>query len=96
MDIAGSPMEMAAIVAALGWPLLAGLALVVWTKLRAGAQQRQQAALDAELKGMFRSIETRPAPERLTMVVDALEEGEAMKPSTDPQTAGPKSPLTAA
>ncbi len=95
MNSVESPMEIAAILVAFGWPVAAGLGLVVWTKVRAGARQRQQAALDAELKGMFRNVEGKPTPDRLNLVIDALEEAEAMKAAVDAPSIAPKSPLIA-
>ena len=80
MDSLNSPLEIAALGAALAWPFAAGLGVVLWTRTRAAERQRRQAKLDAELGSMFRSLEQRPTPERLTLVIDALEEAEAMKP----------------
>lgn len=38
-------------------------------------QKRGRAALDKDLKGMFRALEARPLPDRLRSVVDQLDEG---------------------
>lgn len=73
-----SPLEIAAAAAAVGWPLAAGLGVVLWSRRRASRRQQRLAAVDAELQTMFRSIEATPAPDRLTLVVEALDEAEAM------------------
>ena len=73
-------LQVAAIVAAVGWPLAAGLGLVMWSKVRAGERQRRMAALQRDLRGLYHGVEAQPVPERLAMVVDALEEGEALQP----------------
>ncbi len=39
-------------------------------------EKRRLQALSEGLRGMFRALEQRPAPERLTAVVDQLDEGE--------------------
>ena len=62
------------VVAVVGWPLLAGLAVVVWSKRRAAAAARQAADLDARLKGLYRAVELREPPERLALVIDTLDE----------------------
>ena len=41
---------------------------------------RRLARIDGGLQGMFRTVETQPLPERLELVVDALEEHAAMTP----------------
>ncbi len=46
-----------------------------------GAVIEKVAAMEADLRGMFHDIEATPVPNRLTMVVDALEEGEALTPT---------------
>ena len=90
MNSLNSPLEILVIAVALAWPLAAGLGVVFWTKTRAAERQRRHAALDAGLKGMFHGLEERPTPERLSLVMEALEEAEAMK------AAASKKPLTAA
>ena len=80
----GSAMSLpplALIAMALLWPLGAGLTLVLWTKARAEKRRRQVAALEQGLKGMFQSIEVQGVPSRMAFVVDALEEGEALRPA---------------
>jgi hypothetical protein len=75
-------LQTAAVVAAVGWPLAAGLGLVMWSKVRAGERQRRMAALQGDLRGLYRDVEIQPVPDRLALVVDALEEGEALQPRT--------------
>jgi uncharacterized iron-regulated membrane protein len=69
-----SPGQAALVAAAVGWPLVAGLGVVIWSKRRAALAARQSAELDARVKGLYRTIELREAPERLTLVIDTLEE----------------------
>jgi uncharacterized protein HemX len=69
-----APLQIAATCAAVLWPLGAGLALVLWTRARAAERSRRLAALQAGLTGLYRAIEAEPAPGRLELVVDALEE----------------------
>jgi hypothetical protein len=37
--------------------------------------------METELQGMYRTMESKPAPSRLVMVVDALQEGEELAPA---------------
>lgn len=76
-----TPLETVAWVAAASWPLLAGLGVVLWSKGRAAERARREAALEARLKGLYRTVAARPVPERLAQVVEALEEAEAMTPT---------------
>lgn len=76
--VAPSPTHLALVVAAVTWPLAAGLGVVLWSKLRAGARARKLAAIEADLRSLYRNVENRGAPAHLTMVVEALEEGEAL------------------
>ena len=80
MFVPTTPLEVAAILAAVGWPFAAGLGLVLWSKARAAERARREAALEGELKGLYRTVAGRPVPERLALVVDALEEAEALAP----------------
>lgn len=73
-----SPTHLALIVAAVTWPLAAGLAIVLWSKARAAARARKLAAVEHGLRSMYRAVESRGAPAHLQMVVEALEEGEAL------------------
>lgn len=73
-----SPTMIAFTAAALAWPLLAGLGVVAWSRSRAAARSRQVAAVDRNLRQLYRQVEARGAPRHLTMVIDALEEGEAL------------------
>lgn len=79
MALAVSPVQIAVVAAAVGWPLMAGLAVVAWSKARAAAQAAKTADLDARLKGLYRTVELRGTPPRLAVVVDALEEHAAMQ-----------------
>jgi len=74
MGLFGSPEEMALVAAAVGWPLLAGLAVVAWSKRRAALAARREGDLDARLKGLYRTVESREPPERLALVIDTLAE----------------------
>jgi hypothetical protein len=77
---AATPLQIAALLAAVGWPFAAGLGLVLWSKTRAAERARREAAVEGELKGLYRTVAGRPVPERLALVVEALEEAEAMAP----------------
>lgn len=79
MSAFASPIQMTAVAVALGWPLAAGLGVVLWSKARAAGHSRKAAMVDANLKGMFQAVEARGVPARLSLVVDALEEHEALK-----------------
>jgi len=85
-----SPAQIAAVAMALLWPFAAGLALVLWTKARAVRRQRRIAALEGGLKGLFRGVEAEGVPSHLAFVVEALEEGQALRPARTVK------PLTAA
>lgn len=61
-------------VAAVLWPLAAGIAVVAWSKSRAAAHRRRLERLEAELKGMFRTLEAQPVPPRLDVILEALDE----------------------
>lgn len=74
MEISAAPLQIVAISAAVLWPLALGATFVLWTKARAADRRRKLAAIEHGLQGMFRSVETQPAPGRLEMVVDALDE----------------------
>jgi hypothetical protein len=90
MGIFGSPLQFASVATALVWPLGAGVAIVVWSKVRAAAHARRVAAMEAELQDLYQTMEARPVPQRLAMVVDALEEGEELTPSETARTDGRK------
>lgn len=81
MTTVAPSLQIAALVAAVGWPFAAGLGLVLWSKARAAERQRRLAALEGDLRNLYRDVEGRPIPERLALVVDALEEAEALKPA---------------
>lgn len=87
-------LQIAAVVAAVGWPLAAGLGVVLWSKTRAAERQRRMAALEGDLRGLFREVEAQPVPDRLALVVDALEEAQALKPRAAAAPAS-KSPIGA-
>ena len=54
MSSFASPLQIAAVVAAVAWPFAAGLAVVLWSKARAAARARREDTLDGDLQGMFR------------------------------------------
>lgn len=80
MSSLASPIQILATSAAVAWPLAAGATLVLWTKARAAERRRRLAAIEAGLQGLFRSVEAQAVPDRLELVVDALEERAAMTP----------------
>jgi hypothetical protein len=84
-----SPIQLALTVAAVVWPLAAGLGLVLWSKSRAARRAQKLAALETELRGLYRAVEGRGAPPHLAMIVDALEEGEAMASARRTEPAKP-------
>lgn len=81
MTTLAPPLQIAATVAAVGWPFAAGLAIVLWSKARAAERQRRAAALEGDLRNLYQTVENKPVPDRLTLVVEALEEAEALKPA---------------
>ena len=87
MSSLAQPLQIAAASSALLWPLAAGATLVLWTKARAAERRRRLAAIDGGLKGMFRTVEGQPVPERLELVVETLSEQEAITARL-PQPAG--------
>jgi hypothetical protein len=76
-----SPLQIATVASALIWPLAAGAGVVLWSKARAAAHARRVAAMEGQLQGLYRTLETKPVPARLAMVVEALEEGEELAPA---------------
>lgn len=87
-SLASSP-QIALAALAVGWPLALGLGVVIWSKVRAAAHAGKVRDLDARLRGLYRTVELREPPERLAMVVDSLEEQEALRANVaaaDPQT----------
>lgn len=78
MSSFASPLQMTTIAAVAAWPLAAGLGLVIWTKFRAAAHARRMGRVDLQVRGMFRAVELQPMPDRLALVVDALEEQDAI------------------
>jgi uncharacterized iron-regulated membrane protein len=74
MGAFATPLQIATVAAAVAWPFAAGLGVVLWSKARAGSQAKRQAALDADLRSMFRQVENRGVPTHLALVVEALEE----------------------
>lgn len=87
-------LQIAAVAAAVGWPFAAGLGVVLWSKARAAERQRRMAALEGDLRNLYRDVEGRPLPDRLALVVEALEEAEALKPAA-PAAPAKKSPIGA-
>ncbi|WP_309087189.1 hypothetical protein [Phenylobacterium sp.] len=82
-------LQIAAVAAAIGWPFAAGLGVVLWSKARAAERQRRLAALEGDLRDLYRDVEGRPIPDRLALVVEALEEAEALKPAPASRTKRP-------
>ena len=78
MSSFASPLQLTTVAAVAIWPLAAGLALVLWTRMRAAAHQRRMASVDNRVRGLFRAVELQPTPDRLALVVDALEEQDAI------------------
>ena len=76
-----SPLQIATVASALAWPLIAGVGVVFWSKARAAAHARRVLAMEGRLQGMYRTLESKPVPPHLALVVEALEEGEAMAPA---------------
>jgi hypothetical protein len=73
-----NPLHLATLGSALLWPLAAGVAVVAWSRSRAAARAKKAAAVEGQLKELYRQVEARPVPPRLRLVVDALEEGEEL------------------
>jgi hypothetical protein len=84
MSSFAAPLQIAAASSAVLWPLAAGATLVLWTKARAAERRRRLALIEGGLQGMFRTVQGQPVPERLELVVDALEEHAAMAKLTPP------------
>lgn len=80
MGALASPLQLASVGSALIWPLALGVAVVLWSKARAARHARRLAAMETELKSLYRSVEIKPVPQRLAMVVEALQEGEELAP----------------
>jgi hypothetical protein len=78
MSSFASPLQVALIAAAVAWPFVAGLGVVLWSKSRARAHADRQAALSFELRSLYRSVEAKPLSPQLRMTLDAIEEQEAM------------------
>lgn len=78
MSSLATPLQLTTIAAIAAWPLAAGLGLVMWTKVRASRQARRVANVDVHVRDMFRSVELTPMPDRLALVVDALEDHDAI------------------
>lgn len=78
MSAFASPLQITLVSAAVAWPLAAGLALVTWSKFRAGAHVRRATVLENRVRGLYRDVELQPTPDRLTLVVEALEEHDAI------------------
>lgn len=76
-----SPLQFASMASALVWPLMAGVGVVVWSKARAIAHAKRVKAMEGQLQGLYRTVETKPVPSQLSMVVEALEEGEELTPA---------------
>ncbi|THD78867.1 MAG: hypothetical protein E7812_10880 [Phenylobacterium sp.] len=92
MSMFATPLQFAAASTAIVWPLAAGATLVLWTRARAAERQRRLARIDGGLQGLFRTVEAQPLPERLELVVDALEEHAAMTPKFAPPLGATRKP----
>lgn len=86
MNASTSFVQVATVANALIWPLAAGVAVVVWSRIRAAAHARRAAAAEQRLRDRYRSLEAQPVPPRLMQTVDALEEGEELTPQTQRET----------
>jgi hypothetical protein len=75
MSSYAAPLQIAAITAL---PLCLGFAVVLWSKVRAAGYAKRITGVDVGVRGMFRAVELQPMPERLALVVDALEEHDAI------------------
>lgn len=86
-----SPLQVATVANALVWPLAAGAAVVVWSKVRAAAHARRVAAMEGQLRDAYQTVKSEPVPAQLSMVVDALEEGQelAADPGAKAKTSTP-------
>lgn len=78
MGAFASPPDAATFATALIWPLAAGVAVVLWSKMRAAAHARRVAAMETQLQSLYRTVESKAVPAQLQMVVDALQEGEEL------------------
>jgi hypothetical protein len=58
-----------------------GLAAIIRLKARAVVRARRLAATETRLKGLYRTLESLPPPDRLAMVLEALDEGEELSPA---------------
>jgi hypothetical protein len=76
-------LQIATVGGALLWPLAAGVAVVLWSKARAARRTNSLDAVDEQLKGLYRGLEGRPVPPEITMVVEALQEGEELTPEAE-------------
>jgi len=78
MSNSATSLQFASVASALVWPLAAGVAVVLWSKHRAVKRARDIAALEGQLQGFYRSLESHPVSPQLAMVVDALAEGDEL------------------
>ena len=85
MGASTSFLQVATVGNALLWPLAAGAAVVVWSKVRAAAHARRTAEAENRMRNAYRALEARPVPPRLARVVDALDEGEAPAAQSRPE-----------
>ena len=75
------PLEFTSIVSAIFGPLAAGVAVVVWSRKRAADRAKRLTEMDGQVRSLYRTVEARAVPPHLTMVVEALEEGEGLAAS---------------
>jgi hypothetical protein len=79
MNSLASPLEAVAVVAAVGWPFAVALGFVTWSRARAA--RRTGEGLRDEHGGHYRMVDGRAVPERLALVLEALEEAQARRPA---------------
>lgn len=94
MNSFAEPVQIAALSAAVLWPLAAGATLVLWTKARAAERRRRLAVIDGGLQGLFHTMARQPVPDRLEMVVETLEDREILTPKAG-EAAAPRRRKTA-
>lgn len=85
MSELSSSLEVATVANALLWPLAAGAAVVAWSKSRASARARRLAEIEAQMQSAYRDVEAEPTPARLSLVIEALEEGEELAGAATPK-----------
>ncbi|MFN3585409.1 hypothetical protein [Phenylobacterium sp.] len=72
-------METVAVIAAVGWPFAVALGLVAWSRARDARRIGDRP--DDEQARRYRMVDGRAVPERLALVLEALEEAQARRPA---------------